>query len=127
MVEALNHRVELLTAGTSFLKLNSYGQIMIGDRGFEFYDQRDPHNYIQIPWREVDYVVASLFFGDRWIPRFAIRTKRDGQYLFAAKQPKVVLRAMRQHVPADHLVRALTMRQTIKRGLREWLKSGNKS
>lgn len=122
MVEALNSRVELLVEGTSFLSLNSYGKILIGDRGFEFYDNRDPNNYIQIPWREVDYVVASIFFGGRWIPRFAIRTKREGQYIFAAKHPKEVLRAIRVHVPADHLVRALTVTQTIKRGLRGLLK-----
>lgn len=122
MVEALNSRVELLAEGTSFLSLNSYGKILIGDRGFEFYDNRDPNNYIQIPWKEVDYVVASIFFGGHWIPRFAIRTRGQGQYIFAAKHPKAVLRAIREHVPADHLVRALTVTQTLSRGLKGWFK-----
>lgn len=35
---------------------------MIGDKGFEFYNSRDTRKFIQIPWEEVDYVIASVMF-----------------------------------------------------------------
>ncbi len=49
---------------------------MIGDRGFEFYHAKDPRKFIQIPWEEVDYVLASVMFKGKWIPRYAIQTKK---------------------------------------------------
>ncbi|MCQ2570213.1 MAG: DUF956 family protein [Limosilactobacillus sp.] len=117
MVESLNTKATVVVSGTSYLGLSSYGQIMVGDRGFEFYDERDRKNFIQIPWEEVDYVIAEVLFGGRWIPRYAIRTKKNGTYSFASSQPKVVLRAIREHVPAERMVKSLTFFQGIKRGL----------
>lgn len=115
MVESINTKVEYVTDATSFMGPVSYGKIMIGDRGFEFYDERDVRKFIQIPWDEIDLVVASLVFGGRWIPRFMIKTKRNGEFIFAAKQAKPTLRAMRNHLDPKQLVRALTFSQKLKR------------
>lgn len=76
MVESLNTKVELVIKGNSHLGLTDYGQIMVGDKGFEFYDERNVRNYIQIPWAEVDSVVVSIMFKGRWIPRYALKTKK---------------------------------------------------
>ena len=65
-------------AGTSYMGLSDYGKIMIGDKGFEFFNDRDVRKYIQIPWEEVDVVIASVMFKGKWIPRFALRTKKNG-------------------------------------------------
>jgi len=118
MVESINTKVDLVIKGSSMLGLGSYGQIMIGDRGFEFFDDRNVNNYIQIQWDEVDYVIAEVLFGGHWIPRYALRTKKNGTYTFASKQPKVVLRAIRKYVEPDHMVRSLSFFQGIWRGLK---------
>lgn len=118
MVESINTKVDLVIKGSSMLGFGSYGQIMIGDRGFEFFDDRNVNNYIQIPWDEVDYVIAEVLFGGHWIPRYALRTKKNGTYTFASKQPKVVLRAIRKYVEPDHMVRSLSFFQGIWRGLK---------
>ncbi|XUO98976.1 hypothetical protein AGMB00912_00518 [Lactiplantibacillus argentoratensis] len=76
MVQSLNTKVDLVIKGNSHLGLTDYGQIMVGDNGFEFYDDRNVRNYIQIPWSEVDTVVVSLMFKGRWIPRYALKTKK---------------------------------------------------
>ena len=60
MVQSINTKVDLVIDATSFTGLTDYGQIMIGDNGFEFYHARDRRKYIQIPWEEVDYVLASV-------------------------------------------------------------------
>ena len=62
MVQSLNTKVDLVVDATSFSGLADYGQIMIGDKGFEFYNSNDYRKFIQIPWEEVDYVIASVMF-----------------------------------------------------------------
>lgn len=117
MAQSINTKADLVIDATSFLGMGDYGKIMIGDHGFEFFDNRNVENFIQIPWEEVDTVIASLVFGGRWIPRFAIKTKRSGTYSFASKKPHEVLREIRKHVDADRMVRSLGVWDVIKRGV----------
>lgn len=118
MVESLNSKVEALEKGTYFTSFSAYGKVLAGDKGFEFYDDRDVRNYVQIPWDEIDLVVASLVFGGKWIPRFRIQTKRDGNFIFAAQNPKRVLKVVSNHIGGEKVVRALTFSQNISRGIK---------
>jgi len=115
MVESLNTKPELVIAGTSHLGMTDYGKIMIGDKGFEFYDDRDVNNYIQIPWSEVRQVVVSIMFHGKWIPRYALETKTNGTFAFSSKDPKKVLRAIREHVKPENIVQSLSFFQVLKR------------
>lgn len=117
MVQSLNTKVDLTMNATSYLGLAEYGKIMIGDKGFEFYNDRDARKFVQIPWEEVDVVIASVMFKGKWIPRFAIRTKKNGTYSFSAKHPKEVLRAVRKYVDPSHMVRSLSLIDVVKRGM----------
>ncbi|RKS85245.1 hypothetical protein DES39_1755 [Orbus hercynius] len=107
MVQSLNTKVDLVIKGTAFMGLSEYGEIMVGDQAFEFYHSRDSRKYIQIPWEEVDYVIASVMFGGRWIPRYTIQTKRNGSFTFASKESKKVLRAIRVYIEGPKMVRSL--------------------
>jgi len=115
MVQTLNTKSDLVMNATSHLGMTDYGKIMVGDKGFEFYDDRDANNYIQIPWTEVHLVIVSIIFGGRWIPRFAIETKKNGTFSFSARDPKKVLRAIRVYIKPDHIVRSLSFFQVVKR------------
>ncbi|MBO0421144.1 DUF956 family protein [Vagococcus fluvialis] len=117
MVQSLNTKVDLVEKATSFLGFTDYGKIMIGDKGFEFYDDRKAKNFIQIPWEEIDCVITSVMFKGKWIPRFAVKTKRDGTFTFSAKDPKKVLRGMREYIGSEKIVRSLSFFQVIKRGI----------
>ena len=117
MVQSLNTKVDLTMNATSYLGVAEYGKIMIGDKGFEFYNDRDARKFVQIPWEEVDVVIASVMFKGKWIPRFAIRTKKNGTYSFSAKHPKEVLRAVRKYVDPSHMVRSLSLFDVVKRGV----------
>lgn len=118
MVQSINTKVDLTIDATSYLGVADYGKIMIGDKGFEFFNNRDARKFVQIPWEEVDYVIASVVFKGKWIPRYAIQTKKNGTYSFASKEPKKVLRAIREYVDPDHMVRSLGFFDVIKRGVR---------
>nr|WP_277895370.1 DUF956 family protein [Enterococcus lactis] len=118
MVQSINTKVDLTINATSYLGIAEYGKIMIGDKGFEFYNERDARKFVQIPWEEVDYVIASVMFKGKWIPRFAIQTKRNGTYSFSSKKPKVVLKAIREYVEPSHMVKSLSLVDVIKRGIK---------
>ena len=50
MAQSINTKADLVIDATSFLGMGDYGKIMIGDHGFEFFDNRNVENFIQIPW-----------------------------------------------------------------------------
>ena len=116
MIQSLNTKVDLAIKATSYLGLTTYGNIMIGDKAFEFYNQRNVADYIQIPWEEVDYVIASVMFKGKWIPRFAIQTKESGT--FSSRNNKQLLRAVSKYVEADHMRKSLTFFQVMGRGVK---------
>lgn len=119
MVESINSKVDLVMEGTSYIGLTDYGKIMIGNKGFEFFNDRDVNKFIQIPWDEVELVIASVMFKGRWIPRFAIQTKKDGTFSFSAKNSKKLLRAMQKYVAPEKMVRSRTFFQVLKRNLKQ--------
>lgn len=88
MAQSLNTKVDLVMDATSFHGMNNYGKIMIGDRGFEYYNEKKMNDYIQIPWEEVDYVIASVMFKGKYIPRFAIQTKKKRNLYLCSKESK---------------------------------------
>ncbi|MQS98030.1 DUF956 family protein [Companilactobacillus halodurans] len=118
MVESINTKADLIEKATSHLGMTDYGKIMVGDKGFEFYDDRDVNNYIQIPWTEVDLVVVSIMFGGKWIPRFALQTKKNGTFSFSSRDPKKVLRAIRVYIKPDRIVRSLSFFQVVGRAFK---------
>ena len=88
MAQSLNTKVDLVMDATSFHGMNNYVKIMIGDRGFEYYNEKKMNDYIQIPWEEVDYVIASVMFKGKYIPRFAIQTKKKRNLYLCSKETK---------------------------------------
>ncbi len=118
MVQSINTKVDFVIDATAFTGLTDYGKIMIGDKGFEFYNSRDARKFIQIPWAEVDYVIASVMFKGKWIPRYAIETKRNGTFTFSSKEPKKVLRVIREYVNPDHMVQSLSFFDVMKRAFK---------
>lgn len=123
MVQSLNTKIDLVMDATSFMGLADYGQLMVGDQGFEFYDSRDPRKFIQIPWQEIDYVIATVVFKGKWIPRFTIETKQNGTFNFSSKQTKTVLRSMRPYVDHSHMIKAPNFFQVLKNGLLGYTKN----
>ena len=118
MVQSLNTKVDFTIKATSYLGLANYGKIMIGDKAFEFYNEKNVRDYIQIPWEEVNYVMASVMFKGKWIPRFAVATKSNGNFIFSSRDNKALLRAVNKYIASENLVRSLSFFQVIKRGFK---------
>ena len=105
MVQSLNTKVDFTIEATSYLGIASYGKVMVGDKAFEFYNEKNIRDYIQIPWEEVDYIMASVMFKGKWIPRFAIETKNNGRFTFSTRHNKALLRSVNQYISSERLVR----------------------
>ena len=122
MVQSLNTKVDLVIDATALTGFTEYGKIMIGDKGFEFYNSRDSSKYIQIPWEEVDTVIASVLLKGKWIPRYAIKTKKNVTYAFSSKEAKKVLRAVRKYIEPNHMLHSLSFFDVVKRALKSRFK-----
>ncbi|MFQ6793125.1 DUF956 family protein [Thomasclavelia sp.] len=118
MVQSLNTKVDLTIPATSYLGLAAYGKIMIGDKALEFYNDKNIQDYIQIPWEEVNCVMASVLFKGKWIPRFAVVTKQNGNFTFSSRDNKALLRAVNKYIPSENLVRSLSFFQVVSRGIK---------
>lgn len=115
MAQSQNSKVDLTIKATSFQGLGTYGDVMVGNAAFEFYNEKNPEDYIQIPWSEVDYVAAEVLPGKK-ISRFAIFTKENGHFAFSTRDNKACLRAMRAYVPEDRLRRSPSFLDVVKAG-----------
>ena len=48
MAQSQNSSVDLAIKATSFQGLTTYGDVMVGNAAFEFYNERNPEDYIQL-------------------------------------------------------------------------------
>ena len=65
IAQSQNTKAELVDKATSFIGMATYGQIMIGNKAFEFYGDNVNH-YLQIPWDEVIHFIPwnlNIVFG----------------------------------------------------------------
>ena len=120
--QSLNKKVDLTINATSYLGMANYGKVLVGDEAFEYYNDKNVNDYIQIPWSEVTEIMASVMFKGKWIPRFAVVTKNNGNFIFSTRDNKKTLRAVRNYVDPNNMVRSLSFFQVISRGLKSLFK-----
>ncbi|WP_067141003.1 DUF956 family protein [Oceanivirga salmonicida] len=122
MIQAINKKIDLKIKAVSYLGLPSYGIVLVGNNGFEYYNNKNAKDFIQIPWNEVDYIAASVLLGGRWINRFAIFTKKNGDFSFSTSDNKKTLRAISNYIPKEKLVKSKTFLQIIFLGIKSIFK-----
>ena len=122
MVNSLNTTVDYTIKGTWFREGPIYGNILIGDQSFEFYNDTKLHDYIQIPWTEVTFVIADVYFGGKYIPRFEIRTKQNGRFRFSSRNSRYTLKIIQRRIPREKLRKAPSIISTLKLGFKNLFK-----
>lgn len=87
MVQSQNTQV----AGTSTANLMSgglgskHGDLLIGDRAIEFYNRRNPADFLQIPWQEIVRVRAQIFFRTDIFEVFSLILKTMGVLILSLR------------------------------------------
>ncbi|AEJ23240.1 DUF956 family protein [Weissella koreensis] len=105
MVESINTRVELKAPGISYLGIGAkYGDFLIGDNGFEFFNTNNVNDFIQIPWEEMKVVYAQLHYNKKLGRRFKVITS-IGDLDFSSKEVGAVLKTIRQHIGNEKVLR----------------------
>ncbi|MFR8980202.1 DUF956 family protein [Catenibacterium sp.] len=117
MAQSQNTKVDYSIKATSLNGLTNYGDVMVGDKAFEFYNEKNKEDFIQIPWEEIDYISASVYFNKK-IARFAIFTKNNGHFTFSTRDNVKTLQVVGNHFPKEKMYRSPTFFTIIKRGLR---------
>ena len=116
MAQSQNSTVELTIRATNLMGLTSEGNVMIGNKAFEFYNERNPEDYVQIPWDEIDHVSAEVI-GGRHIARFAIFVRDGHHFTFSTRDNKATLRAVREHIGADKMLRSKDFFDVVRAGV----------
>lgn len=114
MVKSLNTIRELTDKGIWYRNGPFYGNVMVGDYAFEFYNETKLQDYIQIPWDEITYVVVDYYFSGKYIPRFEIRTKKNGKFRFSTRNSRATLKAIQKHLPRERMRKAPSVGQILK-------------
>ncbi|WP_311370477.1 DUF956 family protein [Anaerococcus hydrogenalis] len=121
MVQSQNKKVDLSIKARCLNGFTSDGDILIGDKAFEYYNEKNLEDYIQIPYKEISFVSASVLFGKK-INRFAIHTRENGNFIFTSRDNKKVLRALNTYIDSNKLRRSLSFFEVIKRGFKNLIK-----
>ena len=88
MVESLNSRADFVTTANwmSGGVMGRHGRILVGNKAFEFYNDRNPADFVQIPWGEIRQVRAIMLMKRGFIRGFFIDTKSAGTYHFVVSK-----------------------------------------
>ena len=116
MAQSLNSKVDFTAKASSFAGLSTYGNVMVGNKAFEFYNERNPEDYIQIPWELVDHVSAEVLRGSKKIVRFAFFTTDGAKLSFSTRDNKACLRACRTYLGDEKLLRSPDFVEVVGRG-----------
>lgn len=90
MISSKNDKVDLNVKGNYLKNFTSRGDIFVGDKAFEYYNERNPRDYIQIPYSEIALVGVRLLFGKK-ILRIKICTKSNGDFEFNSSSNKKII------------------------------------
>ena len=112
MAQSLNSKVNVTATGVFYMGMgNKVGKYMIGDKALEFYNDSNPEDNIQIPWTSVEKIGANVS-GRKVSRHFQVFTNQ-GKFLFASKDSGKILKAAREKVGNDKIVRLPTLWQKV--------------
>ncbi|MGT2935195.1 DUF956 family protein [Streptococcus castoreus] len=112
MAQSLNTSVEYQTKALSYLGMGGkVGQILLGDKALEFYNDKNVNDYIQIPWTSINKIGANVS-RNKVSRHFEVFTDQ-GKFLFASKDSGRILKITRNHIGNDKVVKLPTLIQLI--------------
>lgn len=117
MAQSLNTKVDYNGKAIAYLGFPQYGQIMIGDRAFEFFDDRDVEKNMQFPWQSIKVVegeVSKSFKGTPQIGRQFYVVFANGQKVrFSSKDSGKILKIIREYIGNDKVVKSRSFTSNI--------------
>lgn len=123
MVQSLNSSVSFSTQGISFLGIGAqYGKFLLGDKAFEFFNDNNVEDFIQIPWKNVTAVYADVS-AKKIGRRFRIETD-SGSFNFSSVDTGRLLKITREYIGDDKVLKNPTLFKRIKEMFKKKEKKG---
>lgn len=120
MVQSLNTKTSSAFPAIAYVGLGSvYGNLLIGDNAFEFFNETNVEDAIQIPWDTIDHVEGVVMKNHKIGRQFVIvllpqgRSKRHNHLRFSAKSSGTILKLVREQLGNDKVVKLPTVTDKI--------------
>jgi hypothetical protein len=122
MIQSLNTQTSAPLQAIAYVGLGSvYGKLLIGDKAFEFFNDANIADAIQIPWESIHHVEGVVTRQHKVRRQFVIvlkkqgNSKRQNNLRFSSKDAGKVLKLVREHLGNDKVVKAPTLVSKVKK------------
>ena len=122
MIQSLNTKTSSPFQAIAYVCLGSvYGKLLIVDKSFEFFNDANIADAIQIPWDTIHHVEGVVTRQHKIRRQFVIvlkkqgNSKRQNNLRFSSKDAGKVLKLIREHIGNDKVVKAPTLVSKIKK------------
>lgn len=106
-MEYLNTEIDYFGKAQSTLAsfTTTDGILYVGNNGVEFIADQGKQNFIHLPWSEIVSVRAQVitFFKIQHVRSIYIKTRKNGSFQFYVKEPKPMLRTLRDRLGKDKM------------------------
>lgn len=120
MVQSLNTKTSQAFSTIAYVGLGSiYGNVLIGDKAFEFFNESNVEDAIQIPWDTIDHVEGVVTRNHKIGRQFVIvlksqgRSKRHNHMRFSSKSSGTMLKLVREQLGNDKVVKLPTVTDKV--------------
>ena len=120
MVQSLNTKTSTPFAAIAYVGLGSvYGKLLIGDKAFEFFNDANVEDAIQIPWDTIYHVEGVVSRSNKIGRQIVVvlnrqgNSKRQNHLRFSSKESGKILKLVREQLGNDKVVKAPTIIRTL--------------
>lgn len=118
MVKSLNTEMAHTTKGTWFREGPIYGNIMVGDKAFEFYNDTKLQDYVQIPWDEITYVIAMSTSVVNSSHALKSELSKMDVSVLPSRKSRITLKEIQKRIPRESLRKAPSFIAVLKQGFK---------
>ncbi|MFC4652056.1 DUF956 family protein [Lactococcus nasutitermitis] len=108
MVESINTRADLATEAIAYLGFPKYGKIMIGDKGMEFFSDRNVADNMAFPWASIRAVEGRVTHDKKIGKNFYLILNNKHKIRFSSRQAGHILKLVRDNIGNDNVVKSST-------------------
>ena len=113
MVESINTRADFTTETVAYLGFPKYGQLMMGDKGMEFFSDRNVADNMTFPWNSILRVEGDISRSGKVRRQFYIVLQNQVKIRFSSKNAGKILSLFRNQLGDERVVRATSFLGTF--------------
>lgn len=112
MVESLNTVHNQVIDAVFISGFSKYGQIMVGDRAFEFYKNNNPKDHLAFLWEEIEKIEVEVH-GEKVGRFFSLVLVNHQKLRFSSNQTGRLMRTIRDRIGNEKIVKAPTFGRSL--------------